>query len=199
MYDELINNFYKDQVLVMNAYNMMDDASRAFLKRSVRDRLIVHSMKNTTRSYFKKMEIRILDMKDPNIHKKGRYWEAWPDDEEFGDTWFFSEVLEAFPNMKSITVSFEIEENNVIWWTGWQRTLANIVRFLISNIPRRIEVTWDFQPSSHPGLQEPREPLDWQIMDEIKGIVAKDAAKRGKTVQLGQSIIKEYIPSRKSR
>lgn len=184
-------------MLVMNVYDMAEEGSWAFKKATPRDRLIVLGMNETTRSCFKRLELRALDMKDPNTDRKGRHWKAMSSDDIFNCDPYFTEILGAFPNMKSVTVSFEIEENNLIWWGGWQISLRNIAEFLFSNVPRDMEVRWDFQPSSHPDLQEVSDPDDTQIMDELKEMVAKEMAARGDTVQLGRSITKEYIDTRK--
>jgi hypothetical protein len=190
MHNELVDHFYKDQMLVMNAYDMCD-ASWAFVKRSPRDRLLVLNMRKETRSCFKKLEIRVLDMKDPNAYRKGSYWEAMESDIWNSDP-YFAEMLEQFPNLESVTISFEIEEVNLRYWSGWYHTLGYIAQFLLSNIPQHIKTVWDFQPTSHPDLQEvAKEEQD--IMKEIKKIVAEETAEKGDTVQLGKSIIKEHI------
>lgn len=135
-------------------------------------------------------------MNDPNIYRKGSYWEAIET-----DTWnidpYFTEVLEAFPNLESITVSFEIEVVNLRYWSGWYHTLGYIARFLISKIPKNIEVIWDFQPTSHPDLQKVAKEEE-EIMEEVKRIVAEETAEKGSTVKLGEGIIKEHIVSYRS-
>jgi hypothetical protein len=190
IHNELVDHFYKDQVLVMNVYDM-GDSGWAFKKTSPRDRLIVLNMRAETRRCFKTLEIRVLDMKDPNTYRKGSYWEAME-----SDIWnsepYFEEILEAFPNLRSATVSFEIEEVNLRYWTGWYHTLGYIAQYLIPKIPKHIEVRWDFQPTSHPGLQEVAQQEE-EIMEEVKRIVAEETGKNGGAVQLGQGIIKEYI------
>lgn len=190
IHNELVDHFYKDQVLVMNVYDPRDCAW-AFKKNSPRDRLIAHNMRKETRSCFKKLEIRILDTDEPNFDRRGSYWEAnktdlWDCDE------YFTETLEAFPDLESATVSFEIGENKLRYWTGWYHAIGIIAQFLISSIPERIQIQWDFQPTSDPDLQELAEEEE-EIMYEAKRMVAEETAKRGGTVQLGTRIIKEHI------
>lgn len=174
----------------MNVYDM-EDNTWVFTKTSPRDSLLVLNMRRETRSFFKSLEIRILDMKDPNAYRKGSYWEAMETGEwNYGP--YFTEILEAFPNLESATVSFEIEEVNLRYWSGWYRTLGHMAQYLISNIPKNIEVRWDFQPTSHPDLQNVAKEEE-EIMEEVKRIVAEETSEKGGTVQLGESIIKEHI------
>ena len=196
MHDELIDHFYKNQVLVMNVYDMVEKGEWAFCRMTPRNHLIVSSMKETTRSCFDSLEIRALDTKDPNIYRKGRHLEEWPAYGEWDFDQRFTEIIETFVNIKSVTVSFEIEGNNLMNWWTWNGTLEKIAGYLTSNIPRRMEVRWDFQPSSHPDLQEVEGFDIARTMDKAKDVVAKDAAKRREIVRTGKSIIKEYIPTR---
>ena len=196
MHDELMDHFYKDQVIVINAYDIIGDPTWMFRVLSLRDRLVIPRMGEAIRSYFKAVEIRILDMEDPNTYRKGKYWESTLGHDEWEWEQFFTQNLEAFPNIQSVTVSFEIEENNLRWWMGWYHSLEDVARFLLSYTPRGMEVRWDFQPSSHPDLQEVGKDDNEQILDSTKKAVAEDAAKRGQIVRTGKSIIKEYIPTR---
>jgi hypothetical protein len=111
MYDELVGDFYKDQTLVMNIYDI-EQSYWAIQKTSPRDRRLALNMKTETRSCFKKLEIRLLDMKDPNAYRKGPYWEFMKNDIWNSDL-YFTETIEAFQNLENVTVSFEIEEVNL--------------------------------------------------------------------------------------
>jgi len=197
IYNELIKEFYQDETLVMNVYNFYQWHEWAIINTSPRERLLVLGMRRETRLCFKRLEIRFLDMKDPHADRPGLYWEAMHHDEgwESGavDS-YFREMLDEFPNIERATVSFEIEETQLQNWSGVQRTLPNIARYLISEIPERIKLRWDFQPTSHPDLQDLR-VAEEDIMDDIKATVSKETAKRGRVVELGKGIIKEYIVS----
>jgi hypothetical protein len=191
IYNELVDDFYKDQTLVMNTYDI-EQSYWALQKTSPRDRHLALNMRTETRSCFKKLEIRLLDMKDPNTYRKGIYWGFMKSD-IWNSERYFTEIIEAFPNLESATVSFEVEEVNLRYWGGWHRSLGYLTKALVSQIPEHIEVRWDFQPTSHPDLQEVAEDEGEGLMYESKKAVNEEAAERGGTVQLGTSIIKEYI------
>lgn len=174
----------------MNAYDVRDQ-EWAFIQKSPRDRRIVQSMRKQTRSCFKRLELRILDSDDPNADRKGPYWEVNQTDLEMWNE-YFPEILEAFPNLKSTTVSFEISENQLRYWGGWYHALGRIARWLINSVPKHIQIRWDFQPTSDPDLQELAEEEE-HIMDEFKRVVAEETAERGGTVQLGTRLIRERI------
>ncbi|KAF1978272.1 hypothetical protein BU23DRAFT_564510 [Bimuria novae-zelandiae CBS 107.79] len=214
IYSELINHFYKDQVLVMNVYNI-DDYSWAIKSTSPRDRLLVLNMRRDVRSCFQRLEIRLLDMKDPDTDRKGSYWEAMERDiwEWDGDAWqnlsdfwnsdtYFTETIEAFPDLKSATISFELKEVSFRgWWGAWRKMLGDIAKYLISEMPQHVEVKWDFQATSHPDLWKlDEEGLlkfnedEYRLMEIVKGVVAEETAKKGGTVQLGKGLIKDSTP-----
>lgn len=96
-------------------------------------------MRSEIRSYFKRLEIRALAMKDPNAYRKGSYWEAMETD-EWNSGLYFAETLEAFPNLESPAVLFKIEEVNLRYWTGWYHILGYIAQFLITNIPKHMKI-----------------------------------------------------------
>lgn len=197
IHNELINEFYKDETLVMNVYNFFRWHGLAVRNTIPRERLLVLGMRKETRLCFKRLEIRFLDTKEPHADRPGLYWEAIHHDEGWVngtvDT-YFREVLDSFPNIKQATVSFEIEETQLRYWFGIRRALPAIAEYLISEIPERIKLRWDFQPTSHPDLQDLRVDEE-DIMDDIKATVNKETAKRGRVVELGKGIIKEYIVS----
>lgn len=190
MHNELVEHFYKDQVIVMNVYDPRDCAW-AFKKNSPRDRLIAQKMRIETRSYFKKIEIRVLDMEEPNTDRKGPYWEANQTDIWDSDG-YFTETLETFPNLKTATVSFEIGENKIRYWSGWYNALGYVAEFLIESIPKHIQIQWDFQPTSDPDLQELAGEEE-DMMYDLKKVVAKETIKKGGTVKLGTRLIMERI------
>jgi hypothetical protein len=175
----------------MNIYDI-EQSDWALQKTSPRDRRLALNMRMETRSCFKKLEIRLLDMKDPNAYRKGSYWEFMKSDIRNSDR-YFTETIEAFPNLESATVSFEMEEVNLRYWRGWHRSLGYLTKALASQIPEHIKVRWDFHPTSHPDLQEVAEDEEEGLMYESKKAVDEETAERGGTVQLGTSIIKEYI------
>jgi hypothetical protein len=191
IYNELVDDFYKDQTLVMNIYDI-EESYWALKKTSPRDHRLALNMRTETRSCFKKLEIRLLDMKDPNAYRKGPYWELTKSDVWNSDP-YFTYTIEAFPNLESVTVSFEVEEVSLRYWGGWHRSLGYLTKGLASQIPEHIEVRWDFHPTSHPDLQEVAENEEEGLMYESKKAVDEEAAERGVTVHLGTSIIKEYI------
>jgi hypothetical protein len=78
----------------MNVYDISDGVW-SFVKTSPRDRLLVLNMRRETRSCFKRLEIRVLEMKDPNTYRKGSYWEAMERD-IWNSNPHFAEILEAF-------------------------------------------------------------------------------------------------------
>lgn len=196
MYSELVDDFYKDQTLVMNVYDMMD-FSWAFLKTSPRDRHVVLNMREETRSCFKRVELRILDTEDPETYRKGQHWELMRDFEHiyYCDE-YFTEILEAFPSLEIATVSYEIDAHNLKWWGGWWYATRNTVTFLVENIPKRIEIRWDFRPTSDPDLKELAEEDGVLLMDNLKNIVIEETAEVGGTIQLGRSIVREPIVSK---
>ncbi|KAJ8110661.1 hypothetical protein OPT61_g6547 [Boeremia exigua] len=190
IHDELIDHFYKDQVLVMNVYDL-EESSWAFVVTSPRDRLIALNMRRETRSCFKRLEIRMLDIGDPRTDRKGSYWEAMETDVWDSDP-YFTETLQAFPNLETATVSFEILENNLRYWGGWFLSLGRSARFMYESVPKHIQLRWDFRPTSDPSLQELAEEKE-AIMWNLKEVVAEEEAKRGGTVQLGKSVVNEPI------
>jgi hypothetical protein len=175
----------------MNIYDI-EQSYWALQKTSPRDRRLTLNMRTETRSCFKKLEIRLLDMEDPNAHRKGPCWESMENDVWNSDL-YFTETIEAFPNLESATISFEVEEVNLRYWGGWYRSLGYLTKALASQIPEHIEVRWDFQPTSHPDLQQVAEDEEEGLMSDAKKAADEEATERGGTVQLGTSIIKEYI------
>nr|QTA73108.1 hypothetical protein [Epicoccum nigrum] len=201
LHNELIDHFYRDQVLVMNVYNLRK-YTFAFKGISPRDRLIAYRMRTETRACFKKLEIRLIDAKDPNKDRSGPLWDTtWEDFEEHKES--FTEIIEAFPSLETATVSFEIQENNVRWWRGGtDDILKEVVKFLIERMPGHIQILWDFVPSSDPDLLEIIEVLhkdEPKLMDEVEKGVTEEIVKRGGTVQLGTRLIKDPIVEQDSQ
>ncbi|KZM22962.1 hypothetical protein ST47_g5894 [Ascochyta rabiei] len=178
-----------NQMLVMNFYDIRDQ-SGAFRTNSPRDRLIIYNMRREIRSCLKKLEIRVLDMDEPSTDRKYSQWENITDEWNRGK--YFTETLEALPNLESATVSFEIGENKLEYWTGWYHALGHVAKFLISVIPEPIQIRWDFQPTSDPALKELAEEEE-EIMYELKRMFAEETAEREGTVQLGTRLIKDRI------
>jgi hypothetical protein len=189
IYSELVDEFYKDQTLVINVYDIIYSAY-ALIATSPRDRRLAFNMRTETRSYFKKLEIRLLDMKDPNAYRKGPYWESM-NEEAFSSDRQFKDITGAFPNLESATISFELDEMNIRYWGGSYSTFARMAEGLFAQMPGHIELRWDFRPTIRPDLQELAKEMDG-IMSSTKKVVSEETAKRGGTVQLGESIIKDY-------
>jgi hypothetical protein len=185
----------------MNVYNLRK-YTFAFKGISPRDRLIAYRMRTETRACFKKLEIRLIDAKDPNKDRSGPLWDTtWEDFEEHKES--FTEIIEAFPSLETATVSFEIQENNVRWWRGGtDDILKEVVKFLIERMPGHIQILWDFVPSSDPDLLEIIEVLhkdEPKLMDEVEKGVTEEIVKRGGTVQLGTRLIKDPIVEQDSQ
>ncbi|UPX20979.1 uncharacterized protein EKO05_0011185 [Ascochyta rabiei] len=129
-------------------------------------------------------------MDEPSTDRKYSQWENITDEWNRGK--YFTETLEALPNLESATVSFEIGENKLEYWTGWYHALGHVAKFLISVIPEPIQIRWDFQPTSDPALKELAEEEE-EIMYELKRMFAEETAEREGTVQLGTRLIKDRI------
>lgn len=185
IYTELVEHFYKDQTLVINIYEMNATLGRT----RTRDRSIVFSMRKETRSYFKDLEIRLLTCEDPNISRKGPHWAAHTaaDDETM-----FHYTLKAFPNVETAVVSFELEENHLKYWRGSGRSFEDVTGWLVLNIPRNIDLRWDFWPTSDPDLEalalEGRE-----MMEGVEEAVAEQVAIEGGSLLHGKSVAREPI------
>ena len=149
IHSELVKHFYKDQTLVVDIYEI-HESCWALSKTRARGSSIAFSIRKETRSYFKSLEIRLLTCKDPNICRKGPHWAA----HETAD-WetMFEYTLKAFPNLETALVSFELEENLLRYWTGWVNSLVLVAQWLVLNIPRKIDLRWNFQPTSNSDLQ----------------------------------------------
>jgi hypothetical protein len=196
IHNELVDYLYKDKVLVLNVF-YIGKARWGFTGLSSRDRQLIFNMRKEARSAFKNLEIRVLVEKDEEDLRvlASKYRRNDGETSYRGNLAtvtsnsrrYLGDVLEAFDNVESVTVSFEIDEA-VLQHGGvhWSHSCTYLAEFLVSVTSETTRVRWDFRLTAASGLEFPE-----HMMDYFKTGIAQRIAREGGVLQPGESIMKK--------